>query len=35
MPVAIQQMGTSIGGLNTKFKHATNALEANTSNTLA
>jgi hypothetical protein len=35
MPVAIQQMGTSIGGLNTTFKRAANALEANTSNTLA
>ncbi|KAG2049267.1 hypothetical protein BDR06DRAFT_975322 [Suillus hirtellus] len=35
MPVAIQQMGTSIGGLNTTFERAANALEANTSNTLA
>jgi hypothetical protein len=34
MPVAIQQMGTSIGGLNMMFECAANALEANTSNTL-
>jgi len=34
MPVAIQQMGTSIGSLNMMFECAANALEANTSNTL-
>lgn len=35
MPLAIQQMGSDLRGLNSTFEHATNAFEANTSNTLA
>src|SRR5882757_1156251 len=35
MPLAIQQMGSNLLGLNSTFEHATNAFEVNTSNTIA